>query len=427
MSAPPAWNWQPGPRPALSLAALADTAELIELCPSPDGTRLAAVVADGDGMRLRILGPGADDVVQWPETWERVRQLRWSDDGKLAALIGQDFEWTVVEDGEAWSESYEFVWDLRRRADGGTVAAVKTDEGYTPACGGRLWERRFPMIREFCLAPGAPQRVACTVQAEPRTEADVAAFAAGLWSLAIDGQLWPRRFVNVWEPVLSLDGERAAALVRLSRTDHTVAVDGEPWGRTFDCAWGPSFTPTGAVVAPVKADGGWTLACDGQPVWDRRFVQLWRQRVDARGEVVAVAAPEFGRWTVVRDGRCWQRSWDEWVGTPVTAPGSDRRVAAAVKDGGRWAVAVDGEVWNVDGSRLQGPVIAGEGGAVVAAVERDGLWRLAVDGRMAGPTWARLWPLAVSPDGRAVLVRGLDEQQQYLSQVVDLAAERSSS
>jgi len=424
MSATTSWDWQPGESTPLQLAVLSGGAEIIEFAPSPDGLRLAAVVADDDGMRVRILGPG-DEVVEWPETWERVRQLKWSDSGSLAAIIGQDYTWTVVVDGEAWPDTYEFLWDLRHAADGRLVASIKTDDGYGLATAGEPWSRPYPMVREWCLSPQGA-RAACTVQVEAKKEADTAAFASGLWSLAVDGEPWSRQFVNVWEPCFSLDGQRTAALVRLSRTEHTVAVDGEPWPQAFGCAWGPIFTPGGSVVAPIKTGTGWTLGRDGKPDWSGRFTQVWRQVAAADGRVAAVVAPEFGNWTVAVDGKPWSSSWDEWAGTPVFADGDDKRVASAVKSGGRWSVAVDGRPWDLTGERLLGPLILPNGGPVLARIERDGCWQLAMDGRPVGGSWNKLWPITVGPEGDRLLIRGLDRNGDYRRQILTLADLRQS-
>jgi len=424
MSARPSGDWTPGDGPALPLALLVDGAELMEFAPSPDGLRLAAVVADPDGMRVRILGPGISDIIEWPGSWERARQLRWSADGRLAAITAQDDEWTVVEDGQPWPDTHEFLWDLRHTADGHAVAAIKTGDGYGLSRAGVAWPTAFPMVRDFCVSPQGG-RMACTVQVEPKQEADIEAFAAGLWSLAVDGEVWSRRFVNVWEPVLSADGQRAAALVRVSRTEHTVAVDGEPWDQAFGCAWGPSFTPDGAVLAPVKIAAGWTLARDGQLFWDGGFAQLWRQKAAGDGRVAAVVAPEFGRWTVAVDGKPWSTTWDEWAGDPVFGTGGDERVAAAVKDHGCWTVAVDGRPWDLSGERLHDPVILPAGGPVLAVIEREGHWQLVADGHPVGGVWHKLWPLIVGPDGATVLMRGLGAEGNYVRRVVNLTGERS--
>ena len=87
------------------------------------------------------------------------------------------------------------------------------------------------------------QQTAATVQVEARKEADVAGFFEGVWSLAVDGKAWDKRFINVWNPVFSADGKAVAAEIRTDICDYSIAVNDEPWPSRYGCVWAPVFHP----------------------------------------------------------------------------------------------------------------------------------------------------------------------------------------
>ena len=61
------------------------------------------------------------------------------------------------------------------------------------------------------------------------------------------------------------------------------------------------------LLAPVRVNGSWTMAENGSPIWEGRFIQLWNQRLSPDGRrMAAVAAPGFGQWTVVVDDMPWR-------------------------------------------------------------------------------------------------------------------------
>ena len=112
-------------------------------------------------------------------------------------------------------------------------------------------------------------------------------------------------------------------------------------GRTFGCVWEPCYrNGSRNLLAPVRVDGSWTIAENGSPIWDSRFMQLWNQRLSPDGRrLAAVAAPGFGSWTVVVDDKAWK---------PNSTISSCRRFSlrrppcrGRVRDKGEWSVAVD--------------------------------------------------------------------------------------
>ncbi len=123
------------------------------------------------------------------------------------------------------------------------------------------------------------------VQVEPLAEADTVGFMEGTWSLAVNGEAWQRKFINVYGPAISADGGGVAAEVRLDICEYTLAENAEPWAGRFGCVWEPSYrNGSRNLLAPVRVNGSWTIAENGSPIWDSRFMQLWNQRLSPDGD-----------------------------------------------------------------------------------------------------------------------------------------------
>ena len=107
--------------------------------------------------------------------------------------------------------------------------------------------------------------------------------------------------------------------MRTSLYEYTIAVDGKPWGQSYACVWEPCFNPaTGKVLAPVRQQGLWGMAQDGQIIWEPKFVQCWQQEISADGKTVAaIVATAFGEFTVAVNAVPWRATF------PVLA---DRRL-----------------------------------------------------------------------------------------------------
>jgi len=146
-------------------------------------------------------------------------------------------------------------------------------------------------------------------------------------------------------------------------------------------------------------------------------MQLWNQRVSADGEhVAAVAAPGFGRWTVVVDDRPWRSSFNDLALPPVFSE-DGRRVAVGMRHDGEWGIAVDDEIWEESFDMVWDPVFTPSGDRVVAKVERGGRFAVAVDGKVWSPWYEMLWEPVFSPDGTQMLIRAV-EDGTYFRQVV---------
>ena len=216
-------------------------------------------------------------------------------------------------------------------------------------------------------------------------------------------------------------GTSLAAEIRLNLYDYTIAVNGVPWNQVFGCVWEPVFNPAnGKVVAPVKAQGKWTLAEDGRLIWERGFVQLWQARYSPDGKrLAAIVAPEFGRWTVAVDGTPWRATVREMVTDAVFSP-DGARIAAVVKDQGRWSLAADGRIWQNAFDMAWRPVFSPDGLHLAAKVQRNGRYTIVVDDRPWRQECEMAWDPVFSPDGDKLLLRSI-EGGTYFRRVVPVA------
>jgi len=408
------WNWDTGKKLICDLRALQGRFDQVhEWAVSADGERIAApVLTAPDVFRVWV-----NDSL-WEGEFEKAWHLVFGPDGRLTALVRVDDEWTVGIDGELWDERWEFAWNPTFNGDGSVIAVqIKDNMEYTVAVNGRPWERRFHSSRGLVVSDNG-SHVAALVQVEPLAEADTVGFMEGTWSVAVDGTPWERKFINVYGPAITADGTHVAAEVRLDICDYTLAEDAVLWDTTFGCVWEPTYrNGRRALLAPVRIGGSWTIAENGSPIWDSRYMQLWNQRVSADGEhIAAVAAASFGSWTIVVDDRSWHVSFDDLVLPPVFSP-DGLRVAAGVRAKGSWGVAVDGETWAESYDMVWDPVFNPSGDRVTAKVERDGRFAIAVDGKVWSPWYGALWEPIISPDGTRLLIRAV-EDGTYFRQVV---------
>jgi hypothetical protein len=408
------WNWEAGEKALCDLASLRSKyAEVHESTVSPDGERFAVPVLDPGGTaKVSVNGQ------EWEGDFERAWSLCFTSDGRLVALVRIDDMWTVAVDGQTWEDSCDFVWNLKLSPDGKTIAVqLKRGMEYSLAVDGKPWEKNFISCRDFAFSPDG-KRIAATVQVEPLPEADIFKFMEGTWSVAVDGVPWEEKFINAYTPAFSPDGNRVAAQVRMDICEYTLAVDGKPWDARFGCTWEPLYRPGGELVAPVRADGGWTLAQDGKPAWSGRYVQLWHPVSSPDGKsLAAIAATGYGRWTVVQDDVPWSESYADMVLPKPRFSPDGRRVAVVGKENDRWGFCVDGKRWSGDFDMAWDPVFSPDSSCVVAKVERNGSHRLVLDDNLWGPRFERLWDPVFSPDGQKLLVRGVF-QGKYLRQVV---------
>ncbi len=407
------WDWQAQKRVVAKLTDVHGPFHRVdELAASPDGETLAT------------LGKTPDDdfaVSQngdlWPDKYELAWYLRYAPSGTLIALVRIDDEWTIAQNGASWENRFEYAWNPIFGTGGETVAtAYKRDFLYGVAINDKPWEEGKQAMRDFCLSPDGAHS-AVTIQLKALKEADVPGFFAGNWSLAVDGKVWNNKFVNVWNPVFSDDGNSVAAEVRTSNSEYSIAINGETWPERFGGVWTPAFLPDGSVIAPVRHGGKWRLFKDGKPLWDGLYNQMWHESLSPDGgKIAAVVSAEFGKWTIAVDDKPWNRHFAEMVLAPLFSP-DGKRVAALVKENDMWAVAVDGVVSGDFYDMVWDPVFSPCGKHVLAKARTTGGHFLLANGKQASKPCERLWDPIFSPDGASVLLRFI-EDGNYCRQVV---------
>jgi hypothetical protein len=129
--------------------------QLWQLATSPDGGKVAAVVAPSFG-RWTI----AVDDKPWSNSWgESVMQPHFCPRGeRVAAIVKQDNRWGMAVDGQAWPGTFDMVWDPVFSPSGEHVAAkVEKDGRYTLVVDGRVWSKSFDALWPPAFSPDGSQ------------------------------------------------------------------------------------------------------------------------------------------------------------------------------------------------------------------------------------------------------------------------------
>ncbi len=414
------WNWESDKRIVADISEWKGRFEYMEEpYASPDGETVAAIVKNEDA-EFTVCVNG--DL--WDSTFDKVWYLRFGPDNRLTGLVSEMGEWSVAVDGVPWENKYEYVWDTRFSPGGQKIiVAAKKEMKYMAVSNDTPWESGYLNMNNLTVSDDG-NHVAAVVQTEALSEADIAKFQQGCFSVAVDGKPWDATFVNVWEMSFSPDGGKVAAEVRTSLYDYSIAVNGNPWDQSYPSVWKPVFNPVdGSVTAPVKMAGAWTLAQDGKRMWERGFIQLWQHKYSADGKVIAaIVCPVFGRWTVAVNGSPWTRTFGDMV-TDLVLSSDGRRAACVGKEKEKYAVCVDGETWDDTFEMIFQPVFSTDGNHLAARVEKNGRYMIYVDGRPLKQEFLQAWDPMFSPDSQKIMVRGIvgeAGQEQYIRQILSL-------
>lgn len=421
------WDWSTGEKEILDRGQWPQEVQWCsESCFSPDGEQVGSIVYLGES-EFNIM----QNAEPWSENLDNAWYARFTPDNRLTVLASSMGAWTLRVQDEAWPEEYEYIWDTKFSEDGQVIAAaVKKDGAYAMALNGAAWQTYFVNATGYTLSSNG-KGSACVVQTQSLDEGDIESFAQGIFSVALNGQAWARSFLNVWDPALDPLGEHVAATVRLNRQEYSIAVNGQPWEQAFSAAWNPCFNPsTGQVLAPVKTPGGWGLARDGEIIWEGRFLQLWQQTICSQGKnIAAIAAPEFGKFTVVKNDRPWTHTYP--VVTDLTLSPQGQRIAAIGRSGWdtleqdsqlglqQWQIIVDDGPWSGWWSRVFKPVFSPDGEHVALRVENQDRYTLLLDNKPYKQEFSMLWDPVFSPDSRKILLRAR-QGDKYLRIVADL-------
>lgn len=406
------WNWESG-RKTETFSECAQNSEwLEEWHVSPDGETVAFVACtDAAEFGMCVNGTLSE------EKYEKIICPKFTEDGKLVTFVSQDMEWFVSVDGKAWEEGYGFLWDMKS-ANGKVAVAAQQDMRYGMVHEGKLWDPLFENANNFTLSPDG-SKTAAAVQVESLDQADIFKFQKGIFKVAVDGVAMGDMFVNVYNPVFNADASKIACEVRKSLYDYSIAVDGKSWDTDFNGVWAPTFNPTsGAVVAPVRVGGKWGMAENGSLIWQAKYAQLWKQRFTESGDLWAVCAPEFGKFTMVKNDSPWNVTAAVVYDVAVSPDGS-RAAAVARGEDRKYSVMADNKVWPGKFDMVWRPVFSADGAHCAARVDKGDKQTIQLDGKLFGEEFDECFEPAFSPDGTKVLVKARNGAE-YVRIVADL-------
>ena len=411
MSAISNWDWQTREKMIANVSDWKKKYNWVEEpAVSPDGEKIAAIVNIDEGeFNVCVNGESWQE-----EPVDKAWLLRFSPDGRLTAITSTMGEWTMTIDGTPWENTFAYVWNPHFSKDGKVIAAAfQQDMNYGMVINDVPWETTFPNLTNSTISEDG-KFSAASVQTIPMGQGEIFKFQEGSFSAAMDGKVWDKNFVNVWDMAVNSKGTKLAAEVRLTLYDYTIAVNGEPWDATYGCVWAPIFEPkTDAVIAPVRVDGKWTLAKDGKIMWGSRFDQIWGQQCLPDGKrIAAITASDYGKWTVVVDGVPWKVTVGDML-TDLTSNASGTRLAALAKHNDKWTVLSDGNLWTNWFNRIWPPVFSDNGQYLAVKVENGGKYTLAINDKVWNKAFDALWQPVVSPDGSKILCRIIEDGKYY--------------
>lgn len=371
---------------------------------SLDGESIASIVNVEEGV-FTVCENGE----AWDKEYEKAWGLRPLPDGKFAACVSSDEEWTLSVSGTEWENWFDFIWDLQMSPDGSSLSlAVQKDMEYGMAVNDAPWDTMYENINEMVLSDTG--KSAAVVQVASMAQADIEVFKQGIFSCAVDGKAIEKNFLNIWDISFDSSCENVAYGVRLDRTDYSIAVNDAAWDRTFQSVWKPVFLPgKKSVVAPVKEGGKWMLYKDAQPFWKGQYNQIWRIAVSpVTGKIAAIASTEFGKWTVVEDDRPWSLRAGQMI-SEIFYSNDGSALAAILKDGETWSLAVNQKNWNLSADKVFNPCISPDGSVVAVVIEKKGRYFLVVNNQVVSEGYDFMASPLISPDNTKVLQKAVKD------------------
>lgn len=345
----------------------------------------------------------------WDKEYEKAWGLRPLPDGKFAACVSSDEEWTLSVGGTEWENWFDFIWDLQVTHDGSGISlAVQKDSEYGMAVNDKPWDTMYENINEMVLSEGG--RSAAVVQVSSMGQADIEMFKQGIFSCAVDGRTFEKNFLNIWDISFDSTCENVAYGIRLNRTDYSIAVNDAAWDRQFQSVWKPVFMSRGtSVIAPVKLGGKWMIYQDAQPFWKNKYNQIWRLAVSpATGNIAAIASTEFGKWTVVENDTPWNLAAGQMI-SDIFYSTDGSTLAAILKDKEVWSLAVNQKNWNLSADKVFNPCISPDGSVVAVVIEKKGQYFLAVNHRIISKGYDFMADPVISPDNTKILQKAVKD------------------
>lgn len=415
-------DWNSGTRKIADLGQWQEAYPYLEeYYVSPDGERIAAIVQTPEMAEEPVFGICENGSLS-EATFDKIYYLRYLPDGRLFALVQDTGEWTAAVDGTAWENRAEFAWNPQFSPSGQHVAiATQNARKYAALLNDVPWENEFGDLSHLTLSPDG-QASAGVVQTVPFSEGDIYTFQDGCFTVAVNGQAWGTNFVNAWDIAFSRDARQVAAGVRTSLYEYTVAINGTTWKTRYANMWAPVFSPlNNSVTVPVCQGGKWFLAQDEKIIWETPMVQLWHHKYSPNGkDIAAIAAPQFGRWTIARNGVPWKTTFSDAVTDLVFSPDS-LNIACAAKDKGFWTIVVNGQPWSLRSDRVWAPVFNAVGPQVAAKVQTGKRYAIMLDNRAVVTSEIMVWDPVFSPDGKQMLLRYISDDGHYCRQILPLS------
>lgn len=381
---------------------------------SPDGETIAGIVNIDEGV-FTVCENGEP----WAGEYEKAWCLRPLPDGRFAACVSNDEEWTLSIAGNDWESRFDFIWDFQVTPDGSSISlAVQQDSEYGMAVNDEPWDRMYENINEMVLSDTGS--TAAVVQVSAMAGADIETFKQGIFSCAVNGKAIEKKFLNIWDISFDSTGKNVAYGTRLDRSNYTIAVNDTAWDQNFQSVWKPVFLPgEPCVIAPVKTGGKWMLYKDCQPFWKNRYNQLWKLAVSPKtGNIAAIVSKEFGKWTVAENDTSWNMSADQMISDLVYSKDGSTLVAV-LKDKGAWTLAVNQKKWDLAADKVFDPCISPDGNIVSVVIEKQGQCFLVVNNHVIPNGYDFMTTPVISPDNTKIMQRAVKDGV-YKRQIMSL-------
>lgn len=273
---------------------------------------------------------------------------------------------------------------------------------------------------------------------------------------------WPGRYDTVYDPCISQDGEKIAAIVKTGDDEWSVCVNGHTWDAGFEKIWNLRFLPDNRLMALVSDTAMWTVAVDGT-AWDNWYEFVWSPVFGKDSPHITVAAQTGLRYFAVTEDTPWENDFNALTSLTVSRDGATtaavvqhgsfpeadidkfqegyftaalnghawdssfvnaweldlsedgRHLAAEVRTSiYNYTIAVDGRTWDREFSCVWRPKFHPKDNSVTAPVKVPGGWTIAQN---AEPIWhgryVQLWHHMYSPDGSRIAAIGAPEYGKW--------------
>ena len=155
------------------------------------------------------------------------------------------------------------------------------------------------------------------------------------------------------------------------------------------------------------------MAKNGDIIWEPVFDQCWHQQFSSDGQSLwALVAPQYGHFTLARDGQPWKTTFPV-VTDLVLAPLGNRAAALAKDDKDQWTVLTDDATWPGRYAMAWPAVFSPDGEHLVAKVERNGKYTFVLDGKELSESFDQAWDPVFSPDGDKIMLRYIKDDAYF--------------